>query len=133
MRIFLLPISTSRSLIYGQGSHDARFRTKLAQTWLAWENSDDGWKKAAARVRNKTMEKIPYQETALRSIEAASTKTKEAADSVEILFPGRFIEKGRVLGVLRRLALERQSLHLNRFYLSLVLMPFTAPFALLPM
>lgn len=42
----------------------------------------------------------------------------------EVLFPDLFLKKDRVPGVLRALAKERQGLHMQRMWYSLIGLPF---------
>lgn len=50
----------------------------------------------------------------------------------DVLFPGKFMREGRVLGTLERLARERQGLHTSKLWQSVAWMPVTIPFALVP-
>jgi hypothetical protein len=50
----------------------------------------------------------------------------------ECLFPGKFLDGGRVGGVLERLGKERQGVHWNRLVACCVGMPITIPFAAVP-
>ena len=56
----------------------------------------------------------------------------EEKEKVEVLFPGRVLPVDKVSDVLRTLAVERQAFHRQRMVWSLVGMPFTVPFALVP-
>lgn len=81
MRIFLLPISTRRTLIYCErvvqqqvnGSQQAskmsvasitdRIVNKANQTWTDWENAEKGWKKKLTVYGNEyVFSRIPFEE-----------------------------------------------------------------------
>ncbi|KAF2089678.1 hypothetical protein K490DRAFT_16475, partial [Saccharata proteae CBS 121410] len=147
MRLFLLPVSTRRALIYceraplppSKSTYLDRITTKANQTWANWENTPatkawyaGGWKKQLTLQGNKFLRRIPYQEWGLKTIPALSQRRRDARETMEVKFPGLFVEKERVAGILERLATERQGLHRKRFWWSVVGMPITIPFALIP-
>ncbi|KAJ9636752.1 hypothetical protein H2199_007746 [Coniosporium tulheliwenetii] len=116
MRLFLLPISTRRSLIYceriaqtvnvSERTYLDRLTTKASETWVSWEKSDSKVKKSVTEWGNKIR--------------------------VEVLFPGRFLKEPKVMGILEKLATERQALHRKRMWWSIVGLPISAPFGLVP-
>ncbi|KAK8172843.1 mitochondrial K+-H+ exchange-related-domain-containing protein [Phyllosticta citrichinensis] len=153
MRLFLLPISTRRALIYCERPGVAtpghqvslldKATNKANQTWANWEKPDNdapwyrgGWKRSLTLHGNKVLRRIPYQEWGLKTIPALSGGRRQAeldgTDKVEVTFPGLFLKHDRVFPLLRQLATERQSLHRKRFWWSIVGMPISAPFALIP-
>lgn len=154
MRLFLLPISTRRTLIYCERRFAAsgqqpptvldKVTNKANQTWTDWEKTPPGspwykggWKKAVTVQGNRVLRQIPYQEWGLKTIPSLSSTRKQAEldgrDTVEVTFPGLFLSQDRVSGILKKLATERQSLHRKRLWWSIIGMPVTAPFALIPM
>jgi hypothetical protein len=152
MRLFLLPIATRRSLIYcdksllqlaaqrstARPSLIEKLQTKVTVTWASWERADGGWKKALTRWGDKMMRRIPYEEWGLKSIPALSRKSRDEAlagrtKPVEVVFPGLYMEKDSVEGVVATLAVERQALHRKRMIWSLIGAPLTLPCALIPM
>lgn len=148
MRLFLLPISTRRTLIYCERVQqqlapgqklpvNERIINKATETWAKWEKAEKGWQKSLTTQGNKLLRRIPYEEWGLKTIPSASQKRIQEVDDgtvkFECLYPGAFLESGRIDGILRRLAGERQALHRKRMYTCLVSMPFTIPFALLRM
>ena len=152
MRLFLLPISTRRTLIYCErvepqraaGSQAPlldRVTQKVSKTWAEWEKSEEkginAWKKTVTRYGNAAFKRIPYEEWGLKSIPPLSSRRKQAIEGgttkIEILFPGLFLKERKVLDELKRLALERQALHRKRMIWSAIGAPLTLPFALVPM
>lgn len=148
MRLFLLPISTRRTLIYCERVQQQlapgqkppiseRILTKAADTWAGWEKAEKGWQRSLTVHGNKLLRRIPYEEWGLKSIPPLSKQRLEDVENgkvkFECLYPGAFLEGGRVDGILRRLAEERQALHRKRLWQSVLLMPVTLPFAIIPM
>jgi len=160
MKLFLLPISTRRSLIFcSRASIRAEVSTtylakrldqlppKISETWASWEKAEKGWKKQVTFWGNQLFKRIPYEEWGLKSIPTLTVRRKgwytegyeeeegsgkRRKEQVEVLFPGRFLKEGSVHGVLERLAVERQALHRKRMWGSAIGAPLTLPFALIP-
>ena len=148
MRLFLLPISTRRTLIYcerlqptlspGQKPPLAdRILTKTSETWTKWESAEKGWQKQVTNYGNQLFRRIPFEEWGLKTLPPLTkTREKEMVETgrlrFDVLFPGKFVKEESVLGTLKRLATERQALHKSKLWQSVALMPVTAPFALVP-
>lgn len=152
MRLFLLPISTRRTLLYCERvpppSTSAvggtpvkppiqeRILSRVSNTWATWERAEKGWQKYLTVQGNRLFKRIPYEEWGLKSIPPATKKRlKDVEDGkleFECLYPGAFMEKGRVKTVLEALAKERQGFHRRRMWWSVAWMPVTIPFALVP-
>jgi hypothetical protein len=149
MRLFLLPISTRRTLIYCERVPPSlppgqkppiteRITTRASEQWAKWERTEKGWQKQLTIQGNRLFKRIPYEEWGLKSIPPATKKRLQEADEgktkFQCLYPGKFMKGGSdvVEGVLRRLAGERQALHRKRLWNSVFWMPFTIPFALVP-
>jgi Mitochondrial K+-H+ exchange-related len=160
MRLFLLPISARRTLIYcdksvvakngsakqpqppGQKSSQSlldRATTKAANTWTEWERAKGGWKKTLTTYGNALLRRIPYEEWGLKSFPPLTTKLKEAYETgkrsgpIPVIYPSAFLPKLKVGHVLSKLASERQDLHWKRMIGSAIGAPLTLPFALVPM
>lgn len=146
MRLFLLPISTRRTLIYCERVQAAvqgakqplsqKVIDRASQTWTNWEKAEKGWQKKLTVYGNQLFKRIPYEEWGLKTIPPATKKRLEEIDQgkhdFECLYPGAFMESSKVLGVLKALATERQSLHSRRMWTCIALMPVSVPFALVP-
>ncbi|KAF7523888.1 hypothetical protein G7054_g11623 [Neopestalotiopsis clavispora] len=145
MRLYLLPISTRRTLLYCQkfNTNTAESKTYVdkttawaAKTWASWEKKDSGWQKTIVNYGNQAFRRIPYEEWGLKSVPPLSTKRREeellGKDKVEVVFPDTAIPTSKALGILQTLATERASLHRQRLIWCIVGMPISAPFALVP-
>lgn len=148
MRLFLLPISTRRSLIYCQKitrkatadlSYVERASKKAADTWASWEGAEKGWKKKITLYGNQGLQRIPYEEWGLKSFpplnqaaQADDMAMMAEGRKFEVHYPRNVIKHEEVPLILARLAKERKQLHWTRFMGCLIGMPFTAPFALIP-
>ncbi|KAK5151506.1 mitochondrial K+-H+ exchange-related-domain-containing protein [Cryomyces antarcticus] len=147
MRLFLLPISTRRTLIYCERVNKKlppgekppivdRVTGKANETWAEWEKAEKGWKKMLTEYGNKVFTRIPFAEWGLKTIPPISAERQAAAlagkETPEVVFPGAFLPSNRVTSVLHKLATERQALHRKRMWWSVVGMPISVPFALVP-
>lgn len=145
MRIFLLPLTTRQALVYcqklspkpaSQRSILDRVQNKATDTWASWEKAEKGWKKQLVTYGNKALQRVPYQEWALKSFPPtnADLQAQQIVDNkkFDVVYPGNIVQEGDVPKILGRLARERKQLHFNRFIGCLVSMPFTIPFALIP-
>lgn len=147
MRLFLLPISTRRTLLYcqrleplsgssGKKSYSERIQEKVAQTWASWEQKDGGWQKSAVTYGNRALRRIPYEEWGLKSVPPLSERRRvqevDGKDKVEVAYPKSLIPTDRVPSVIRTLATEREAFHRKKLIWCLVGMPVTAPVALIP-
>lgn len=145
MRLFLIPISTRRALIYARPlRRDAakelslldRTTSKAAETWAKWEEAESGWKKHLVTWGNRVQQRIPFEEWGLKSI--PSLKQQERIDKdhgskpIDVLYPGNSVRRENVPVILRKIATERQEFHRKKMWWSFGLAPFTAPFALVP-
>jgi hypothetical protein len=146
MRLFLLPVSTRRTLIYCKrldvtnaqsSSWLDKGTTKAANIWAGWEQKESGWQKKVVDYGNQALKRIPYEEWGLKSIPALSTQKQSeessGKDKVEVVFPPSLIPEESVLDVLKTLSTERQALHRKWLIGSFIGMPISAPVALIPM
>jgi len=147
MRLFLLPISTRRTLIYCQRLNVTlsqqqtlldKATTRAANLWASWEKKEKGWQKRIVELGNQALKRIPYEEWGLKSIPPLSARRKEeelakyGKAQVEVSFPPSLIQENTVTDVLRKLGTERESLHRSRMIYCFIGMPITAPIALIP-
>lgn len=145
MRLFLVPISTRRALIYSQPlsknlaqklSITDRITNKAAETWAKWEEADKGLKKHLVSWGNAVQQRIPFEEWGLKSIPSLNAQRRlnqsDADKKVDVLFPGNAIRREKLRPVLLAIAVGRQNLHRNKMWWSFIIAPLTAPIALLP-
>ena len=148
MRLFLLPISTRRTLIYCERAPaqptkagvkpplSERIINRTSQTWAQWERAEKGWQKQITLMGNRLFRQIAFEEWGLKSIPPATNKRIQKIESgnlkFECLYPSMFLKEQKVPETLQRLATERQGLHRRRLWTSIALMPVSAPFALVP-
>ncbi|KAF1811641.1 hypothetical protein P152DRAFT_398639 [Eremomyces bilateralis CBS 781.70] len=144
MRIYLLPISTRRTLIYCErlSVHEARQKSlvdravdKASTTWTNWERTDKGWKKSVTHYGSILLNRIPFEEWGLKTVPPLAKRKgdlKGGRRRVEVLYPGAFLEEGHAPWILERIATERQGLHRGKMWWSFGGMPLAAPFALIP-
>ncbi|KAH0558490.1 hypothetical protein GP486_004854 [Trichoglossum hirsutum] len=144
MRLFLLPISTKRVLIYCEKS--SKFATdrntlldkataKAAQIWVQWEKSNKKWQQNITAYGNRAFQRIPFEEWGLKSIPPLSSQRRAggmAGEKVEVTFPPTLIKPESTQTLLRKLGTERQSLHRKRMWWSIAGMPITIPLVLVP-
>ncbi|KAF2820993.1 hypothetical protein CC86DRAFT_373915 [Ophiobolus disseminans] len=148
MRLFLLPISTRRSLIYCEKIHDKapkdrsiidKVTIKANETWAAWEKDQKAiwdWKKKVTFYGNHALKRIPYEEWGLKTLPSLTAQRRQAIidgkEKYEVMFPGRYLKEDKLPGILEKLAKERQLMHRSKLMWSVIIMPFTAPFMLIP-
>ncbi|KAI1264224.1 mitochondrial K+-H+ exchange-related-domain-containing protein [Xylariaceae sp. FL1019] len=145
MRLYLLPISTRRTLLYCQKLQTlpsdkqswADWGTqRAAKLWAGWEQKESGWQKTVVRYGNKALRQIPYEEWGLKSVPTLSTRRRQeeilGKEKQQVVFPGSIISATHAPQILRTLATERESLHRSRLVWCFVGMPISAPFALIP-
>lgn len=148
MRLFLLPVSTRRTLIYCERIQETvakgasqpisdRILNRASTTWAQWERAEKGWQKQLTNYGNQLFKRIPFEEWGLKSIPPATKRRLEDVDAgrttFECLYPGRFLDGAKIKSILQTLATERQSLHNKRLWTCIALMPVSAPFTLVPM
>jgi hypothetical protein len=147
MRLFLLPISTRRTLIFCErvqesltpgkpAPYSERIITKAADTWAGWEKKESGWQRWVTNAGNTLFRRIPFPEWGLKSFPPATNARIQDVDAgkykFECLYPAAYLKESKVLETLQKLATERKQLHYSRLWGSVVLMPVMVPFALVP-
>lgn len=157
-RIFLLPVSTRRILTYcerlslspkqdGKPPFSERIITKANDTWISWEKAKDGWRFQVVKLGNSLFRRIDFAEYNLRSFppgtnaNLASIKAQKLR--LKCYYPAAFIRKedgsrstgdsaATAANLLEKMATERQNLHKRRLLYSLIAMPISAPFMIVP-
>ncbi|KAF5673568.1 hypothetical protein FHETE_3308 [Fusarium heterosporum] len=146
MRLYLLPLSTRRTLLYAKRLEVAttapQGRTYVdkgtawaAKTWAQWEKMESGWKRKVVDYGNYAFRRIPYEEWGLKSVPPLSSRERnqvEGKEKIDLCFPSSVIPPNKAEGILKTLATERQALHRKRLVWCIVGMPITIPFALVP-
>ncbi|KAL2691745.1 hypothetical protein Neosp_002134 [[Neocosmospora] mangrovei] len=144
MRLFLLPLSTRRTLLYAKrgriNKNDHGYVDRAAdfaaKKWAEWEKMESGWKRKVVDYGNHAFRRIPYEEWGLKSVPPLTSRRRaeelEDRKKVEVVFPWSVIPPNNALGILKTLATERQALHRKRFIWCCIGMPITIPFALVP-
>jgi hypothetical protein len=146
MRLYLLPISTRRTLLYcqkldAQSSESKtlvdKATTRAAKLWAGWEKKEKGWQKTVVNYGNYAFRRIPYEEWGLKSVPPLSKKRQQedlkGIEKIQLVYPEAAIPTTKALSVLQTLGTERETLHKTRLTWCLVGMPISAPFALVPM
>ncbi|KAF4977449.1 hypothetical protein FZEAL_6013 [Fusarium zealandicum] len=146
MRLFLLPLSTRRTLLYAKrldvatAAHERSYVDKgtawAAKLWASWEKMDSGWKRKVVDYGNHAFRRIPYEEWGLKSLPPLSTRRRneelDRREKVELCYPSSVIPPHKAEGILKTLATERQALHRKRLIWCVIGMPITIPCALVP-
>ncbi|KAI4254012.1 MAG: hypothetical protein LQ352_003358 [Teloschistes flavicans] len=126
MRLFLLPISTKRSLIYCQRLNNQlssettyvdKLTTRASATWLKWEKAESGWQKKVTAYGNKLFERIPHEEWGLKSVPPLSRRREDeelkGGKEVQVQFPGSFISEEGVMEALKTMDASMNELDLE--------------------
>lgn len=145
MRLFLLPISTRRTLLYCQKESPALGRKSLMDQmtsraslmWANWEQKEAGWQKRVVEYGNHMLRRISFEEWGLKSVPPLSTRRRETElrtkQQVQLVYPSRVLATAQATAALQALGIQRQGLHRSRLIWCLVGMPLTAPIGLVPL
>lgn len=147
MRLYLLPISTRQSLIYCQRinqqltketSYIDRITTRAAKKWRTWEKNEKGWQKKVTTYGNKLFQRLPHEEWGLKSIPPLSARPRSdelaSKEKISIEFPPSLIKQDAVMESLMYFGgKDKYAYHTKWMWGSVVGMPVSAPFALIPM
>ncbi|KAI5291696.1 hypothetical protein KEM54_001666 [Ascosphaera aggregata] len=106
---------------------------KTAQKWAQWEQAESGWKKHLVQWGDRVMQRVPFQEWGLKSVPSLRSTGAQRRQPVDLLYPKNVMHESTVLFQLKKLATERQTLHRQRMWWSLMISPLTAPIAIIPL
>ncbi|PHH88522.1 hypothetical protein CDD83_7429 [Cordyceps sp. RAO-2017] len=151
MRLYLLPVSTRRTLLYaqrldaspasassrpGQRSLADKTTAWAAAKWAQWEKQESGWQRKVVDYGNHAFRRIPFEEWGLKSVPPLSARRRDderaGRETVQLVFPAGLVAPDRVRALALRLATERLALHRKRMVWCFVGMPATLPFVLIP-
>lgn len=146
MRLYLLPLSTKRTLLHAQrlnvlttsnnrGLVD-KVVDKAAVKWSEWEKLDGGWQRKVVNWGNQAFRRIPYEEWGLKSVPPLSARRKaeelRGKEKVQVVFPRTVIPVEKAEAILKTLATEREAVHRSRLIWCFIGMPLTIPVGILP-
>ncbi|SPO20959.1 uncharacterized protein UTRI_00436 [Ustilago trichophora] len=130
-----------------------RMLNKASAFWIDLGRTDQkstfDWKRRTYVLGERLMDRIEYQEWALKGIDPAmgphlmSGRSKDAVaessdsgipklDHIPLLYPPSLLQPERLLKSLKNLTDHRTPHHYRRFWYCVVGMPITIPFALVP-
>lgn len=148
MRLFLVPVSTRRTLIYAQRlSVTTKDQSKAslldkgmslaARTWAGWEKKEKGWQRKVVDYGNYALRRVPFKEWGLKSVPPLSARRgaqeMQGDGKVEIVFPKSMIAEDQVESMALKLATEGAPTYRRNMFWCIVGMPVMLPFALVPM
>ncbi|KAF8628645.1 hypothetical protein AX15_003777 [Amanita polypyramis BW_CC] len=122
---------------------------KAAETWAGFGKQQKGWKRSIYEMGEKLMDRLDFEELALKSINpsmgptitapptpssSGSSLGKDLEESVKIplLYPPSISTGSETLRELRALVSYRLPKHRREFYLWALIAPLTAPFVIVP-
>ncbi|KAK3996159.1 mitochondrial K+-H+ exchange-related-domain-containing protein [Cladorrhinum sp. PSN332] len=145
MRLFVLPISTRRTLLYWQKidlpatqkrSIPDWLQDRAARTWAEWEKGGYKWQKTVVYYGNRALRRIPYEEWGLKSIPPLSQRRMQVElkgdEKVDVVYPQSLIAQEKIPKILEILATEREAIHRKRLMGCFIGMPLTIPVGILP-
>ncbi|GAA6048745.1 hypothetical protein JCM3770_003939 [Rhodotorula araucariae] len=135
----------------------AKATDKAADLWSGLGKAEGGWKKKTFVTGERLMDRIDYEEWALKSIDPAlapklrsspsssaadsptstekalGTRGKQPKETVELLYPSSLLkDEQAILDALKQQLDHREPHHRSAMYRCLILSPLTWPFAIIP-
>ncbi|SCV74612.1 BQ2448_7641 [Microbotryum intermedium] len=116
-------------------------------TWEGFGKADEGtWKRRAYVIGAKFMDKIEFEEWALKAIDPALSPKPWAAikegseggaarrqeDKVSLIYPSSILKEAELKESLRKQLDHREPLHKKAMYRCILVAPLTFPFAIVP-
>jgi len=100
---------------------------------MKWESAEKGWQKTVVYYGNAAFQRIPYEEWSLKSIPPRKKVAEGAVEQrVNVLYPSFYFNDQTAKALLERLGKEKQDFHRRRMRNTILGMPLTIPFALVP-
>ncbi|ODV91870.1 hypothetical protein CANCADRAFT_78384 [Tortispora caseinolytica NRRL Y-17796] len=144
MRLWYLPITTRRALIYcepirhgingAKPSIEHRITAKIADTWKTWEKAEQNWKRTLVTYVNKALDQIPYEEWGLRSIPAGvrSGAQSQQLENSTLIYPKDAVLEENISKYLTDLVRRRLPYHRKWMVICAAVAPLTLPLAAVP-
>ncbi|KIL59059.1 hypothetical protein M378DRAFT_169819 [Amanita muscaria Koide BX008] len=115
--------------------------SKAAETWAGFGKQPKGWKRSIYQTGEKLMDRLDFEELALKSIDPSlgptitRTPSPSIAESLKVplLYPPSINTGPETLSDLRALVKYRTPKHKRGFYLWALVAPLTTPFMLIPL
>ncbi|BGO96027.1 hypothetical protein NBRC10512_002445 [Rhodotorula toruloides] len=113
---------------------------KAADLWAGLGKADEGtWKRRAYVLGERMMDRIEYEEWALKAIDPAlapklvsSKDSAHVKETVDVLFPPSLLDDKALLSSLKASLEHREPHHRSAMWRCLLLAPVTLPFAIVP-
>ncbi|PWN40265.1 hypothetical protein IE81DRAFT_293677 [Ceraceosorus guamensis] len=129
-----------------------RLLNKASNYWLSLNEpgakSTFDWKRRTYRAGESLMDRIEYEEWALKGVDpqagpvlseirskreaSASQSAAEGAAEIQLLYPATYLQGPVLIAALRKMTKHRTPHHRSRLIWCLIGMPITIPFALVP-
>jgi len=118
---------------------------KAADTWAGFGKEKSGWKSKIYRAGERMMDRLDFEELALKSIdlslspsvahfrsESPVSESKKTPLSISLEFPPSLLSHSEALSELRGFVEHRMPKHRKGFYLWILPTPLTIPFKFIP-
>ncbi|BGP27981.1 uncharacterized conserved protein [Rhodotorula toruloides] len=113
---------------------------KAADLWAGLGKADEGtWKRRAYVLGERMMDRIEYEEWALKAIDPAlapklvsSKDSARVKETVDVLFPASLLDDKALLSSLKASLEHREPHHRSAMMKCLAFAPLTLPFAVIP-
>ncbi|TIA85645.1 hypothetical protein E3P99_03934 [Wallemia hederae] len=103
------------------------------QQWNKLSEAADGhWKKRVWNGGETIMDRVPYQEWALKHIEPAQGPAPNSTHKLDVLYPKSVISDVELLSNLKECFVARAARHRRSMWIALAIAPFTLPVAIIP-
>lgn len=122
-------------------------QTKAANLWASFGKAEGGWKLKVFQLGERAMDRIEFEELALKSVDPslgpslahpkspAIERQEEKGpviDNIPLFYPPSITTSHLALAQLRAYTSTRMPMHRTGFYTWAIIAPFTAPFMIIP-